>query len=265
MTKVKSWRLASVATALAAMLLLAGCGTSKGSTSAAKPQTAAAKTKADKTQAKQDATTLLNYMYQGRASGLSEVTNEDSQDTKTYLMQHYIDKQTDFFKGNGNMDDFYLVLDGSNYYANDIIKDFAKAYVEQTQNIGHYQITKLKTSGNNAEVTASFTPIAALSEAHPIGEARTSAFGGLDNDTLIRESQNKDVKSIQRLITLKLYSVYYGDMAKTAEKAPEKTSVTFSMTKKGSHYMVDHDTLDMIEQHGRVDKYAASDSSSSAE
>lgn len=260
MNKLGKKLLITTAASVAAIFMLAGCGSSQGKSGAS---TKSSQTVADKTQAKQDATTLLNFMYGGKASGLEDVTNEDKQDTETYLMQHYIDKQTDFFKGNGNMDDFYLVLDGSNYYANDIIKDFAKAYIGQTQKIGHYNITKLKVSGNNAEVTASFTPIAALSEAHPIGEARTEAFGGLDNDTIVRKSQNKDVKSINRLITLKLYSVYYDDMGETAEKAPSKTSVTFNMTKKGSHYMVDHDTLDMVEQHARVDKYAASSSSSS--
>ena len=63
------------------------------------------------------------------------------------------------------------------------------------------------------------------------------------------------------MITLKLYGMYYGQMGKTAVKAPEKSKVTFSMKKADGHFTVNEDTLLELAKDSRSQTYAKSSES----
>lgn len=238
------------------LVTLAGCGTKKEAPGKEKPL-------ANLTSAKTSAQSALDFMYKGDTSGLSDFTTNTSDDIKQLIVKPLEDKQNEAFSLNGNADDYFLVLDGSKYMSTEIVKGYADAYYNQIKTIGSAKITdvQLGDDGKKATVTATFKPIAALSEAHPIGEARTEAFGGLDNDTIIRTSQNKDIKTINKLITLKLYSVYYGDMGKVADKGSDDVTVKFSMTKSGNHYDVNTENLLALAKASRANVYASNDSS----
>lgn len=232
--------------ALSSGLLLTACGNSAASKSE------------PKLDAKSDAQTVLDFMYDGNTSGIEQVTGETPEDIEEEIVEELEAKQTDTLIGNGNINDYFLEVDGSTYLAPEIITEYAQAYYDQISTIGEAEITDVKSSGNSVKVTAEITPIAGLSEANPIGEARTELFGGLDNDTIIRQSGNKEVETIQRLITLKLYGMYYGQMGKVAEKAPEKETVTFTMEKEDGHYTVDMSTILELAKSSRSDTYADS-------
>lgn len=240
------------------LVALSGCGAKKQAPAQEKPL-------ANLTAAKTSAQSALDFMYKGDTSGLSDFTTNTADDIKQLIVKPLEDKQNEAFtaKGNGDANDYFLVLDGSKYMSTQIVKGYADAYYNQIKTVGSAKITdvQLGDNGEKATVTATFKPIAALSEAHPIGEARTEAFGGLDNDTIIRTSQNKDIKTINKLITLKLYSVYYGDMGKIADKGSDDVTVKFSMTKSGNHYDVNTENLLTLAKASRTNVYASNDSS----
>lgn len=238
------------------LVALSSCSVKKESLVKEKPL-------ANLTSAKTSAQSALDFMYKGDTSGLSDFTTSTASDIKQLIVKAEEDKQNNSFSSNGNPDDYFLVLDGSKYMSTQIVKGYADAYYNQIKTVGSAKITdvQLGDNGEKATVTATFKPIAALSEAHPIGEARTEAFGGLDNDTIIRTSQNKDIKTINKLIILKLYSVYYGDMGKIADKGSDDVTVKFSMTKSGNHYDVNTENLLTLAKASRVNVYASNDSS----
>lgn len=248
------------------LVALSGCGAKKEVEVPAQE-----KPLANLTAAKRSAQSALDFMYKGDTSGLSDFTTNTADDIKQLIVKPLEDKQNEAFtangngngNGNGDANDYFLVLDGSKYMSTEIVKGYADAYYNQIKTVGSAKITdvQLGDNGEKATVTATFKPIAALSEAHPIGEARTEAFGGLDNDTIIRTSQNKDIKTINKLITLKLYSVYYGDMGKIADKGSDDVTVKFSMTKSGNHYDVNTENLLTIAKVSRANVYASNDSS----
>ena len=187
------------------ILFLAGCtNTAKNGDGA----TASKSSISAEDTARTDAETVLNFMYKGNVSGATDVLDESTSDTKDYIISQLEEKQISALIANGNIDDYGIVVDGSDYSAEEIIKEYSEAYYKQISTISDVKIKSVKVSGDSAKVTATIIPIASLSEAHPIGEARTSLLGGIDNDTIIRESGNKDVKTIQKLITLKLYGLY---------------------------------------------------------
>lgn len=75
------------------------------------------------------------------------------------------------------------------------------------------------------------------------------------------------MKTIQKLITLKLYGIYYGQMAKTAEKAKDPINITFTMKKDDDHFKVDEDTIVQLAKDSRAQVYApgqSADTSSDA-
>lgn len=213
--------------------------------------------------ARTDAETVLDFMYKGNVSGAADVLDESTSDTKDYIISQLEEKQISALVDNGNIDDYGIVVDGSDYSAEEIVKEYAEAYYKQISTIQDVKIKSVKVSGDNAKVTATITPIASLSEAHPIGEARTSLLGGIDNDTIIRESGNKDVKTIQKLITLKLYGLYYGQMGKVAEKADESKEITFKLKKDGKNFKADEETMLQLAKESRAAVYAENDTNAS--
>ena len=157
------------------------------------------------------------------------------------------------------------MVDGSQYNSEEILKDYAQTYLKKTQELDDYKVTKTEVNGNEATITVELTPYAGLSEANPIGNARTQLFGGMDEDTFIRQSQNKDLKAIKNLITLKLYAMYYGDLAHKPELASSKTTFTFNMDKKGDNFMVSNDDLIKIMKEYLSQTYAKSSENNSTE
>lgn len=232
---------------------LAGCAT-KSNESKSDTSSKSSKVETPKSDAKHAATTVLDYIYKGKSADIESVTNQSATQLTKQLTDALETKQIESLQANGNLDDYYLVVDGSEYFARDIIKDYAKAYLRQIQATDY--TFKSVTNGDNITVTASIKPIASLSEANPIGNARTQLFGGMDEDTFIRQSQNKDLKTIKQLITLKLYAMYYGDLAHDAERVSKSKDITFDMTKKGDSYMVNSDTLMQLAKDARVKEYA---------
>ena len=87
----------------------------------------------------------------------------------------------------------------------------------------------------------------------------------MDEDTFIRQSQNKDLKAIKNLITLKLYAMYHGDLAHKPELASSKTTFTFNMDKKGDNFMVSNDDLIKIMKEYLSQTYAKSSENNSTE
>lgn len=241
---------------VAAATLMVGCSTSSNKTSVK-----SAPVTSDKAMATADAKTLLDYAYKGNTSGLESVTNQSSKDLDDMIVKQLATKQNTALGANGNINDYYLQIDGSNYYANDIINDYAKAYLNQSKLLGGYTIKSVNVSGDTAHVTASIKPIASLSEANPIGDARSKLFGGVDEDTFIRKSQNTDIKAIKQLITLKLYAIYYGDLAHNAERSGTNKDVEFTLTKKGDHFTANNDTVTEIIKNSREKVYAKTSTS----
>lgn len=238
-------KMALVGTTILSIITLSACGAQDKDNS--------------KQNAKADAQSVLNYVYMGNESGASDVLSETPEDNKAFVIDKLEEKQTDKLISNGNIDDYILIADGSDYTAEEIISDYSEAYYKQISKVGHSKIKSVSLNGDTAKVTAVIKPIAGLSEAHPIGEARTEVFGGLDNDTILRESQNKDVKTIQKMITLKLYSVYYGEMGKEAEKSESTQEITFSLKKSGQHYKANEATILELSKNSRANVYAKSD------
>ncbi|MBV7391606.1 hypothetical protein KUA55_13030 [Enterococcus sp. ALS3] len=213
-------------------------------------------------QAEKDAKTLLNFLYQGkRSEQLRDVTNQSADSIDSYLVSELSKKQDEMFAENENRDDYYLVIDDSNYYASDIVKDYAEAYLKQTKRIS-FDIQNVNISGDEAIVVASYYPIAGLQEANPIGAARTELFGGIDEDTFIRKSQNKDLKTIKSLITLKLYAIYYGELDYDAEKVLSPVELEFTLTKKGDHFMANDDVIYQLVKESRISTYQDNSSDS---
>ncbi|GHU36514.1 hypothetical protein FACS1894193_03640 [Bacilli bacterium] len=237
--------------------MLTACSTSSGSTSKNDTKNSAT---SSQSVAKTDAQTVLDFMYKGNISGFSDVSSDSASSVKSYLLDHLEKKQIDAMLANGNIDTYKLVVDGSDYSAQEIVSDYAEAYYKQIASISDATVKSVSLSGDSAKITATLTPIAALSEANPIGSARTELLGGIDNDTIVRESGNKDVKTIQKLITLKLYGLYYGQMGKTAAKADKPVDITFTLKKEGSHFIADKDTMLKLAKDSRAQVYADGDS-----
>ena len=80
----------------------------------------------------------------------------------------------------------------------------------------------------------------------------------MDEDTFIRQSQNKDLKAIKNLM-------YYGDLAHKPELASSKTTFTFNMDKKGDNFMVSNDDLIKIMKEYLSQTYAKSSENNSTE
>ncbi|MDR2977322.1 MAG: hypothetical protein LBV19_08575 [Streptococcaceae bacterium] len=241
--------------AAVSILSLSACSTN---TSSKPSSSSSSKAVSAKAAAETDAQTVLDFMYKGNISGFSDVSEDSADTVKDNIIEKLEQKQIDAMIANGNLNDYYLVVDGSNYTAQEIVTSYAEAYYKQISTIGSANIESVTVSGNSAKIKASFKPIAALSEANPIGNARTELFGGLDNDTIIRQSQNKDVETIQKLITLDLYGMYYGQMGKTAAKGSDDVTISFTLTKNGSHFQADEDTLLQLAKDSRAQVYAES-------
>jgi hypothetical protein len=251
----KFWKLSIVLFAVGTLSACGNQGEKKSSDSTQDSSETNIKT------AENDAKTVLSYIYEGKVDGVEKVTNQTADENDEYLISKLVKGQEEMFEANGNENDYYLNIDGSDYYADDIIDDYANVYLEKTKEIGYDSDIKVEeVNEDEVTVTATITPIAGLSEAHPIGQARTELFGGLDEEEFIRKSQNKDVKTIQSLITLKLYAMYYGDMANSPEKSPETKEVSFTMEKENNHYTVDEDVLNQLAKESRDQNYADSTS-----
>lgn len=241
-------------------LFLTGCGASNTSSDTKKESTTNSSEVLEET-AEKDANTVLAYVYDGKSNGVDKVTNQTKDELDQHIINKLKDKQLENYNPDNKLDDYYLIVDGSEYYATEILNDYAKAYLKATQKLGDYKIKDIKIKGNEAQVTAEITPFAGLSEANPIGTMRTELFGGIDEEEFIRKSQNKDIKAIKNLITLKLYSMYYGDAAYVPEKSKEKKEITFTMEKKGDSYMVGNDVIDQLVKDSRDSTYADESSS----
>ena len=238
---------------VAGIFLLAGC--SKGSQPSEKAVKAEPSAQTVKKQAEDDANVLLDFLYQDKKSSqLENVTNQSSEGITSFLLTKLVEKQDQMFASNQNKDDYYLVIDGSNYYASDIVKDYAKAYLKQAQRLS-FKVKNVTVNGDDAKVNVSYSPIASLEEANPIGTARTKLFGGIDEDTFIRQSQNKDIKTIKSLITLKLYGIYYGDLDYDAVKVKNPVDMSFTLTKKGTHFMANEDVIYQVVKDSRIKSY----------
>jgi hypothetical protein len=238
---------------------LSACGNQNGT--AASSESTQSSSEASMKSAENDAKTVLSYIYEGKVNGVEKVTGQTAEENDDFLLSELAKKQNEMFEANGNEDDYYLIVDGSEYFAEDIVDDYANAYLEKTKEISYDSDIKVEElNEDEVTVTATITPIAGLSEANPIGQARTELFGGLDEEEFIRKSQNKDIKTIQNLITLKLYAMYYGDMANSPEKSPETKEVSFTMEKEDNHYTVDEDVLYQLAKESRDQNYADSTS-----
>ncbi|MGT9066199.1 hypothetical protein, partial [Enterococcus faecalis] len=120
--------------------------------------------------AENDAKTVLSYIYDGKVNGVEKVTGQTADENDDFLLSKLAEKQNDQFEANEN--DYYLIIDGSKYFAEDIVADYANAYLEKTKEIGYDSDIKVEEL-NKDEITiaATITPIAGLSEANPIGNA----------------------------------------------------------------------------------------------
>ncbi|MHC9537328.1 hypothetical protein ACVQ8P_06010 [Dellaglioa sp. BT-FLS60] len=245
---------------LSALLVLGGCSSSHSSKDSSKKVSVA---KVEKKDVKKDAEKVLAYIYGGKEESFNTVSTESADTVKDHLINTLSKKQETFFTENGHLADYALKVDGSIYTANEIIKDYSKAYLDQTNKLTDYKVKSVSINGNDATVKATFTPIASLSEANPIGSARSEIFGGIDNDTIVRDSQNKDVKEINRLITLKLYGVYYGQMDSNPELAPKTKEIEFTLKKSDKHYVANLDTFTELAKASREKVYSDSKGSDS--
>ena len=244
------------------ILLLGGCSLpGHSSTDGSNQVTSESGVKMEKG-VKRDAEQVLSFMFSGKTSSFSDVSSKDEDTVNDNLITELAKKQEEFFTKNGSLSDYALEVDGSIYTAQEIIDDYASAYMHQTHKLSDFEVTSAEVTGDEAIIKASFTPIASLSEANPIGAARTEVFGSADDEEIIRESQNKDVKQINRLITLKLYSVYYGEMDSQPELAPEKKEIEFKLTKSGDHYVADDETFLYLAKESRDDVYSETDPNS---
>lgn len=234
---------------------LVACGNSSKTGESKESKTSETKKLTDEEIAKTDAQTVLKAIYQNDTTMANDVSSESFDSMKQKLQDGVADKQVKYFEENGKLDDYTLIVDGSEYTAKEVINDYAKAYMKITATLPDVAVEKVEMNGDEATVTAKIRPIAGLSEANPIGGARTKIFGGLDNDTIIRQSQNKDVKQINRLITLKLYGVYYGDMGKKPPYADEETEINFRLKKSGNHYVADYETYKGLVKNSRAEVY----------
>lgn len=256
--KIKSKLMFVGVLSLCSVVMLSGCSNKDKKDAKTETSTEQVESKSSEKVAEKDAQTVLNYVYNNKTNGLDKVSNQSAEEFDNVLKSKLEKKQEDSLIDNGNKNDYYLSVDGSEYYADEIIEDYATAYLKATRTIGDAKVEKVTIDGDEATVTAKFTPIARLSEASPIGQARTQLFGGLDEEEFIRQSQNKDVKTIKSLITLKLYAMYYGDMSKEPEKLSETKEVTFTMTKKGDHFMISNDEVYQLMKESRDGDYADS-------
>lgn len=244
---------------------LVGCqGTDSQTKSTESKETAAGKSANDlEKTAEKNAKTVLSYVYQGKKDGLQKVTNQSADEVDAFLTKELVDKQLENYNDGDKLDDYFLMIDGSHYYASDILDTYAKAYIKATHALGEFEIKSVKVDGDEAEVVAEITPFAGLSEANPIGQMKVDLFGGLDEASFISKSQNKDIKAIQNLITLKLYAMYYGDRGNIPEKSSEKKEVHFNMEKKGDSFMVSNDVMNQLAKESRDKTYAKTSDSSS--
>ncbi|EBF5204914.1 hypothetical protein FH000_15500 [Listeria monocytogenes] len=239
----------------ASILTLTGCMGVNVETKTTQTNKAETSKEKNVKQATKDANVLLDFLYSGkRTAHLQDVIYQNPDAVDTHMINRLSKKQEESFAENGNTDDYYLVIDGSNYYASDIIEDYADAYLKQTKQIS-YNVKEVDVSGDEATITISYYPIAGLEEANPIGTARSELFGGIDEDTFIRQSQNKDIKTIKSLITLKLYAMYYGDLDYEAVKVSKPVELEFTMTKKGDYYTANDDVVFQLVKDSRVQSY----------
>lgn len=74
----------------------------------------------DKVIAKNDAQTVLDFMYKGNISGFSDISDDSASDVKNDVIEKLEEKQTDALIANGNIDDYALKVDGSVYTADTI-------------------------------------------------------------------------------------------------------------------------------------------------
>lgn len=198
---------------------------------------------------------VLDYTFSDKSIDFGNISNDSKSTVEKAILNKLSDKQRDFFSDNDDDGEFYLQIDGSNYTANAIIRDYAKAYLNETRKLSGYKVKSVSVKQGKAHVKAVITPIAALSEAHPIGEARSQIFGGLDNDTIIRKSQNKNVKQINRLITLKLFAYYYGNMNSKPVLADKEKTINFTLSQEGNKFVASTDTLVDILKASRMNVY----------
>lgn len=190
---------------------------------------------------KADAKTLLAFLYEGKKGTIQDVTGMTGADTTAYLEESLYERKMKDYPG----DDWRLVVDGSTYTAEEIMKEYSRISIKSLQNVT-YSVEKVKITKDTAEVTAKIDPIALKSVANAITMARSQIFGDINTSKMILDSQNKDVKAINNLLNFKLYSIIYGDRNYPIDTVGEEKEITFTMTKEGDHYRVTKDTLDDI-------------------
>ncbi len=203
--------------------------------------------------AKRDANTLLAYLYEGKKGNIKDVTGMDGDDLTASLERSVYEKKIRDYPG----DDWVLLVDGSRYTAEQIMQDYSRVYLKTFHSIT-YSVEDVKISNDTAEVTAKIDPIAMLSLANRITQARAEVFGDLETSAEILKSQNKDVKAINNLINFKLYSMIYGDQNKPVPTVGEEKEITFTMKKSGDHFQVSKDTIEDIMQDSMEDVYSKS-------
>ncbi|QKI82866.1 hypothetical protein [Kroppenstedtia eburnea] len=191
--------------------------------------------------AKADAKTLLAFLYEGKKGTIQDVTGMTGADTTAYLEESLYERKMKDYPG----DDWRLVVDGSTYTAEEIMKEYSRISIKSLQNVT-YSVEKVKITKDTAEVTTKIDPIALKSVANAITVARSQIFGDINTSKMILDSQNKDIKAINNLLNFKLYSIIYGDRNYPIDTVGEEKEITFTMTKEGDHYQVTKDTLDDI-------------------
>ncbi|MGX4686078.1 hypothetical protein JNUCC83_04170 [Vagococcus sp. JNUCC 83] len=171
-------------TTFASLLLLSGCGSNKNT--ATTKSTESSQEIAENT-AEKNANAILGYVYDGKSTDVKDVTNQTKEELDQYIIGQLKEKQLENYNPDNKLDDYYLIIDGSEYYASEILEDYAKAYLKTTHSLGEYKIKNITTTNDEAQVTAEITPYAGLSEANPIGTMRTELFGGIDEEEFIRQ------------------------------------------------------------------------------
>ncbi|QKG83253.1 hypothetical protein GXN76_01430 [Kroppenstedtia pulmonis] len=221
-------------------LALAGCLNVKGEKTTSEEAAKEEKITPEEV-AKTDAKTLLAFMYEGKKGTIEDVTGMTGSETTAYLEKSLYERKMKDFPG----DDWSLVVDGSTYTADEIIKEYSRISIKSLENIT-YSVEKVKIMNDTAEVTAKIDPIALKSVANAITMARSQIFGDIETSKMILDSQNKDIKAINNLLNFKLYSIIYGDRNFPIDTVGEEKEITFTMKKVGDHYQVSKDTLDDI-------------------
>lgn len=244
---------------LFSVLALVGCGSKSGQSEKSDPESTQSTSelsekgnKADEKKARKSATTVLDYLYKNKSANLKDVTGVNGSDMTRILEDTVYESKIADYPGNG----WGLEIDESIYTAEDIFRQYSKVYVKSLVQIGDYEITNISVEEDTATITYTVDPIAMNSVANAITWARANVYGGLEASDMIGNSQNTDVKSINNLITFKLYDMIYGDKSVPFALLGEPIEIEFTLKEKNGEFVADADTiLDLVKQ-SQVNEYS---------